>query len=319
VWKGSKEAQWLSLVANDMPVTVWNHDSIKNFRTIITAADPGESVEELDLTEKRIGETLQGDQDVPVAEYKTWQSARELVGNLNTDRVNVINVPGLAGDADLDHPYYFYLWTWKDILEAVKDRDYLRFIVVLMDELNDVFPSQQELTKPFWGVVAKYMPKILGQMRKNNAFLYGAAHSTHDCHHVFWKVKSNSIIYMSGANIDKAKSPDIEQAEVNKYSRGQFVMPGFTVANFGELATPRDLLWVPDSPYRKVRVRWAADVPDLLEETEEEEDVDPKEVRQEYKTGLAKHMYEELGWRQSDIAEVLEVQQPQVSKLVNSD
>lgn len=321
VWKGSREAQWVTLLANDIPVTLWNHASIDELRTVVTSANPGEKPDRLDLTRERIPETVMGGRDVQSVRVEEWGSAEDLVERFDVGRVNVVNVPGVASGFDFKYPYYFYLVTWRDLMDATVSRNYSRILVMLMDEINEVAPSQEELRKPYFNVVAVQMPKIWAQMRKNNVFMYGAGHSTHDCHYMFWKVKSNSVIYMSNATVKKDISPEISQKKVNRFDRGEFVMPGFTWGDFELLRGPEVLPWMPGSDQRKFRVRWDADIPDLLDEmTDDDDEVDEVDVDQARKVErkmFAHKIHNQAGVEQQDIAEALSLDPSTVSRWIS--
>jgi len=273
LWKGSKEAQWLNLVANDMPVTLWNHENITDFKPIIRSAYPGQEPEVVNLENKTIDKTLKGKKDVQAVRIREWSDPEWLVDNPDTDRANVINIPGSNSKFDSKKPRYFYLKTWRNIMYHLRTRSYGTPIMFLGDEWNEVMPSQSELRKPFFNVVATMMPKDLAQLRKNKVFLYGAAHGTHDCHHMFWKVKANSIIYMRRANVKKDISPLVDQQKVNNFNRGDFVMPGFEKSRFEMAYEKEDLDWIPDNRNRDFRLLWRIDE-SIVEDDEDDEEED---------------------------------------------
>jgi len=303
LWRGTKQAQWANFLANDVPVTVWNHEGIEDFEAFVTAKNPGEPSDSVDLEEKGV-------------EFESWESAEELVAGLKQDRVNIVNVPGLQGDTgQTDYHLYFFRMMWHDIVEALIDRQWLRFVTFIGDEWGDVMPCQQQLRKPFYSVVAEMFPPKLSQLRKQNCFLYGAGHSTHDLHYFFWKIKSNSIIYMSGANVKDDVSPEIKQSIVSRLGRGEFVMPPKDKEHFELSYETEDLGWVPEDNYRRLRLDWTSDAPDRLGE-EEEGQRSEMDIRKE----VARSLYESdsVELSQQEIADGLDVSQQLVSKVVNA-
>lgn len=275
VWKGSKEAQWINFVANDIPVTVWNHDSMEEFDAFVTAKTPEGEPDEVDFSSKTV--EFKGKERQAI-EVDTWQDAEDLVANFDRERVNVVNIPGLAQLTEYKYPRYFFMKTWKDVLFRMVDRRYLNFITMLGDEWNEVAPPQQQATNPFNKIVSDQMPPIYAQLRKNNVLLYGAGHATHDLHYTFWGVKANARINMRGANIKPKLDPAIDQNTVNSLDRGEFVMSGFEMSDFALLKEGNDLDWIGgegEDDYRvKFRVDWEADIPDYLGEEKDAENLE---------------------------------------------
>ena len=293
MWRGTKQGQWLNLVANDLPVTIWNHEGIEDFKAVITGGKPGEPAEEVNLEEK----------DVHI---KTWETADELINRLDSDRVNVINVPGLQGDTgQTDYHLYFFRHMWLNIIDALIERDWLQFVTLIMDEMGDIVPSQQQLRKPFYSLVAEMLPPKLSQLRKQNCFLYGAAHSTHDIHYFFWKIKANSIIYMSGANVKTDISPEVKQSVVSRLDRGDFVMPPKDKDHFKLPYVAEDLDWVPESNRRKFRLRWNSNAPDWLgEDGKEEQEISVEEVKSAFRRTVIKELYFDREYSIRDLADL---------------
>jgi len=261
MFRGTQEAQWLNFCANDIPVTVWNHEKIQGFKSVVTGnKQAGEQEKEIDLTEK---------EDVRI---KSWGDEDELVDSLDGGRVNVINVPGLHSDEDED--VYFFRKTWVNIFDALIDRDFGDFVTFLLDEAGDIFPSQQVIRKPFYKIVRSLPPK-LAQLRKNNVFLFPAAHGTHDMHYFLWKIKSNSIAYMSGAIVKNELSPAVDQGIVNKLKRGSVVMPGPDKEHFKMPKIIDDIDWIPENVERRVRLKWSFEgLPDWVSEDDEDDKVE---------------------------------------------
>lgn len=312
LFRGTQEAQWLNFAANDIPVTIWNHEKIKNFKTEITGSKKKqEKSRNIDIEE------------IENVEIKTFKDAEHLIDNAKFGRLNVINVPGLNSDDDED--VFFFRQMWVNIFDALIERDYGDFVTFLLDEAGDIFPSQSTIRKPFYKVVRRLPPK-LAQLRKNNVFLFPAAHGTQDMHYFLWKVKSNSIAYMSGAKVHNTLSPQIKQSKVNKFDRGDLVMPGPDKEHFKLPSTIDDLDWIPEGVDRRVKLRWSYDVlPDWVSEEEEDDDVEKykkkaaklREEKRELRNKLAVWLYEnsDLSQQQVTDLDVVEVSQSQFSKI----
>lgn len=301
LWRGTKQGQWANLLANDIPVTLWNHDSLENFEAIITGENPGDKPRYMDLDNKDV-------------QIETWNSARELVGRLDSQRVNIVNIPGLQGDmGQSDHHLYFFRHMWLNIVDALIDRDWLRFVTFIGDEWGDIMPCQQQLRKPFYKLVAERFPPKLSQLRKQNCFLYGAAHSTHDVHYFFWKIKSNSIIYMTGANVKSDLTPEVKQEVVSRLDRGEFVMPPKDKDHFTLPKVAEDLEWIPESNKKKFRLKWNSNAPDWLGENKKDVEVEnidqiPKsfvnDIERDVKIQWVKYLHKELDMSYQEITEV---------------
>lgn len=290
VWRGTEQAQWASLLANDVPVKLWNHEAIDDFEAFVSREN-GE--EDIDLEEH--------------VEIETWSNEQELIKSMDNQYVNVVNVPGINGDTS---EKYFFRRTWVEIVRAVKDRrNVYNFFALILDEVGDLWPCQQQLRKPFYGLVAEELPSILAQLRKNNCFLYVAGHSTHDMHYFVWKIKSNTIMYMAMATVKKNLHSEVDQGIVNSLDRGQFVVPPKDRDKFDLAYEAEDLEWVGDGYFR---VDWNAECPDLLEQ-EEKAEIDSVEdiperfvetITREEKKKYASYMYEELDMSYREIGDV---------------
>jgi len=252
MWRGTKQCQWVHFLANDTKVILWNHDSIHDFEAYITAENAQINETVVDLEQHNV-------------EVRTWETADELIGSLEDDVVNVVNVPGLEEQSQ--QSLYFFRKQWIDIFDALIERRSGDMVCFLFDEIGDVIPSQQQLRKPYYKLVAEFLPPKLSQMRKKRVLLYGAAHATHDTHYFFWKIKANSILYMSNSVVKKNVTPSVDQEDVNALDRGQFIFPPKTDPISFALPYLADSLdWIPDRDSAFLNVDWSADIPNLLEE-----------------------------------------------------
>lgn len=256
-WRGTKQCQWALFLSNDIPVTIWKHDTIQNWETYIQGSrKQNKNKQNLDL------------QDIDNVEVKEWSNPKDdLVEKFRSKRVNVIYIPGL--DNTQDHQKYFFMKKWVDVFDALIKRSYGDFITMLGDEFGDIFPSQQELRKPFSQAMRDLPPK-LAQLRKNNVWLFVASHNSHDMHYFLWKIKSNSVGYMRRGIVKNSISPNINQAGVNSLDTGAVMMPGPDKATFQLKKEVHELSWMPDNKDQKLRVDFSYDIPNLLKKDEED-------------------------------------------------
>jgi len=166
------------------------------------------------------------------------------------------------------------------------------------------------LLKPFYKLVAEDTPPLLAQLRKQNVFMYVAAHSTHDLHYFVWKIKGNTIAYMSNAKVQRDIHTEVDQSKVNRLSRGEMVVPPKDRAEFYLAYEVSDLDWVGSDA--KFRMSWEADIPDLLEDGKEVKVKDKNqipnkfisEIQKEVKVDWVKYMHKELEMSYKEITEV---------------
>jgi len=253
MWRGTKQAQWKHVLANDVEVVLWNHSSINEVDAFISSEKSGEQETSVDLSQHGV-------------EMRSWENADEVVQGLVEGKLNVVNIPGLTGDKS---DMYFFRKKWVDIFTALTERRSGRMIVFPFDEIGDVVPSSSQLRSPFYSLIAEDLPPKLAQLRKKRVMLYGAAHSHHDIHHFLSKVKANTILYMSNSIVNNQVTPSVDQGTVSGLDRGEFVFPPRTKpANFDLPAMPESLDWIPSNSERMLNLDWSYDAPDLLDSDE---------------------------------------------------
>jgi len=258
LWRGTKQCQWVHFLANDTKIVLWNHEAINNFEAFITAEDGTDDPDPVDLSQHGV-------------EIREWSEPQDILDNVEPDAVNVINVPGLENNEQKD--LYFFRKQWIDVFDALIERRSGDMICFLFDEIGDVIPSQQQLRKPYYKLVAEFLPPKLSQMRKKRVLLYGAAHATHDTHYFFWKIKANSLCYMSNAVVKNNVTPSVDQADVNSLGRGEFIFPPKREPVTFALPYLADSLdWIPDRDSALLAVDWTADIPDLLSDGDNHDD-----------------------------------------------
>lgn len=296
VWRGTSKAQWVSFLANDVPVKLWIDDNIDDLQTFVSHED---NVEEVDITSRS---------DVVTERF---EDAQGLGDDFTSEYINVVLVPGMDKPNTEKYEKYYFRKTWNDILGSLIDRlNVAEFVSVLMDEVGDLWPSQQQLRKPFYKLVAEDLPPLLSQLRKQNVFLYPAGHSTHDMHYYIWKIKANSLIYMAMSVVKGNIHPTLnqEQGEINSLDRGGYAMPPDSFNNF-KLAYEAEDLDMVDGGY--IRNKWSMEIPNLLEK---DNDDSSKGMS---KAEAAAHVYEETSYSQSKAADIYSISQSALSQELN--
>lgn len=300
IWRGTAQAQWAAFEANDIPVKLWLDDSISDLRAWVSKQD---SITDIDLEEK-------------IDEIEHFEDPEDLITKASKEHINVVQVPGLMGEK---HEKYYFRKRWIDILKAlVNRRDVANPFSFFTDEGGDIWPCQQQLRKPFYKLVAEDTPPLLAQLRKQMVFMYIAAHSTHDLHYFVWKIKGNTIGYMSNANVQRDIHTEVDQGKVNRLSRGQVIVPPKDRGTWKLAYEAEDLEWVGKNG--KFRVSWEADIPNLLDE-EEDEKINPERVKNDAKKKIAKRLYndyDELGLTQDDLCEIMDLGKGTINSAVNT-
>jgi predicted Zn-ribbon and HTH transcriptional regulator len=155
--------------------------------------------------------------------------------------INVVNIPGVFGEGKEGRAYF----TEKiiDILEEIIRRENTyNFVDFFTDEAGDIWPCQQQLSGDQYTQVAERTPPLLSQLRKQNSFLYCAAHGTQDMHYFVWKIKSNTICYMNGSNV-KSFHSEISQSSVNRLDRGSMWVAPKSLEEYALAYEENDLEW----------------------------------------------------------------------------
>lgn len=301
LWRGTKQAQWDNLLANDIDIVLWNHESIENFDSFITTEETGEKARTVDLEKK--GVTI-----------NSWKDPKNLIKRINKNVVNVVNIGGLNTIKKSD--LFFFRKKWVELMKALIQRRSGSVIAFLFDEMGDVAPCQGQLRKPFHKLIAVDMPSLLAQMRKKRIFLYAAGHSTHDMHFYLWKIKSNSLLYMSGSVIKKQITPQVDQSIISKLNRGDFVMPPADKGHFNLPREANDLDWIPNNYYNELNLDWTSNCENYLDAEEDEEQMTEMDIKKK----LAKQLYNDdnLDLSYRDIGDLLDISKDTVGNVINN-
>lgn len=259
-WRGMLNCSWIGLAANDIPITLWMHESINDYEFIVR----GSKREGIDSQEINI----ENAEDVDV-EIRQFEDAEELVENAEVDRVNVYYFPGEKSHDEIE--YYFFLEQQRQLAEALNNRDWGDNVTKIDDEFGNV--GTEDDSKPFHRLVKYALPSEYEDFRKNGINEIGAAHSTSEVHYKFWDVKFNNLIYMPGATVKKSKTPQVDQGAVNNLPRGHFVISEgmFDKDHFEKPTLPHEgISWMPRKKSRKMIMRMNADIPNIVPQSEQE-------------------------------------------------
>jgi len=227
LWRGTEQGEWIKFLANGEKVTVWNHETVDGVRV--------KKSEKHKVTKKNL-------EEIPNVQVRTWHNPETVVQQSDQDRVNIVNVPGVFGHGKEGRAFF----TEKiiDILEQIVRRENTyNFVDFFTDEAGDIWPCQQQLSGEQYDLVAQRTPPLLSQLRKQNSFLYLAGHGTQDMHYFIWKIKSNTICYMSNSKV-KNFHTEVSQKKVNRLSRGEMIVPPVDRESFALAYEEEDLDWV---------------------------------------------------------------------------
>lgn len=280
LWRGTEQGEWIKFLSNDEEVTVWNHKHLDRVR--VKASDSTE-VEYLEL------------EDIPSIEVKEFEDADKVVKESSKDRINVVNIPGLFGHGKEGRTFF----TKKniDILEAIVRRENTyNFLDFFTDEAGDIWPCQQQLSGNQYEQVATRTPPLLSQLRKQNCFMYLASHGTQDLHYFVWKIKSNTIAYMSNSKVKNFHS-SVDQWKVNALDRGQVIVPPKDKEKFALAFEEDNLGWVDG---RHIDLVWEDS---LDEKFESEEDEEEDKLTKTEEASVGRKIYDKLKDDEKDITQ----------------
>lgn len=237
LWRGTEQGEWLKFLANGEKVVVWNHKYIDKVRV--------KRSEKHKVTKQSLDET-------PNVEARTFSQAKEVVQNSSQDVINVVNVPGLFDDGEEGRVFFT-----KKIIQVLKNIVYrentYNFVDFFTDEAGDIWPCQAQLEGERYNLVAKDTPPLLSQLRKQNSFLYAAAHATQDMHYFLWKIKANNICYMRGSNVKNFDS-EISQKSVNRLNRGQMWVSPKSLEKYALAYEEEDIEWTKDDEHLDLQI-----------------------------------------------------------------
>jgi hypothetical protein len=274
LWRGTEQGEWIKFLANDEKVVVWNHKTIDRVR--VKRSDRQEVKKQL------LEET-------PGVEVREWSDPETVVQESSQDKINVVNVPGLFGNGK-DGRAFFTRQIINVLEEIIRRENTYNFVDFFTDEAGDIWPCQQQLSGEQYSLVAERTPPLLSQLRKQNAFLYAAAHGTQDMHYFVWKIKANTICYMSNSKVKKFHS-EIKQKWVNQLGRGEMWVPPKSKEEYALAYEEEDLDWVNE---QHVDLQIEDSLEEYLEDEEDEdENVDGRKKGNMSKSEAARKVWEE--------------------------
>src|SRR6056297_432963 len=242
LWRGTEQGEWIKFLANGENVTVWNHESVDRVRVKVS--------DRASVTKKDLDQ-------VPGIIVKEFSDPSTPVEQSSQDRINVVNIPGVFGKGKEGRAFF----TEKiiDILEQIIRRENTyNFVDFFTDEAGDIWPCQQQLSGDQYNQVAERTPPLLSQLRKQNSFLYAAAHGTQDMHYFVWKIKANTICYMSNSKVKNFHS-EVSQKKVNRLSRGEMVVPPMERIQYSLAYEEEDLKWIEDDEHVDLQIKDSLD------------------------------------------------------------
>jgi len=259
LWTGQKSCQWIIPAAQNLPVTLWMHDTIKDFEFYTTGSKRDDIESQLvDLERKE-------DLDV---EIKTFEEPREIVEDIDVNRINVYYLPG--ADKGEKGKYFFQKMNYK-LAHALNTRTYGDHITWNADEIQNIAPDKQK--KPFYDVQMNLLPNEWEDFRKNSVSKRGTGHGYGEMNWKFYGVKCNGICYMQGGKVH-SEHGQINQSIVNNMARGEFVVNGFEAGEFEMPESPKNVFgWIRDHKDVELRMNMEADIPDVRPTPEDLESV----------------------------------------------
>lgn len=259
-WRGQASCQWILLAANNLPVTLWFHESFEDYRFYKTGSKR-KGIESSDIN-------VEGVKGIDV-EVKWFKDAEDLVERCSPDRANVYYFPtsesprGRKGEKEK----YFYQKKHVELFSSLNNRPWMDHVSILNDENDNVFGDD---TKGALYTLQEFeLPGEVEDFRKNRISHMGATHGHQSVHYKYHNVKVNDRVYMRRAKVH-SQDQDVDQGIVNSLKRGQFVIPGFDKDSFDMPYLPHENIeWMPDEEEVKLRMDFKASIPDIRPEEQE--------------------------------------------------
>ena len=249
LWKAQTSCQWILLAANDLPITFWMHESVDNYQFKLTGSKRS------GLKTRKIDPERMGGIDI---EFKTFEEPKEIVENINPNRVNAYFIPGSSGS---EAEKYFYQKTTLELCKALNQRDYGDHITLNWDEIQNEAPDKTK--GDFYELQMSSFPTEWEDFRKNRITLRGTGHSHNE---VNWKLHKNKVtgtVYLKKGQVH-SRHTQVDQALVNNMSPGEFVVDGFEPGTFKMPKLPeKEFGWMPDHPDVKLKMEVKYSVPDI--------------------------------------------------------
>jgi len=249
LWTGQKSCQWIIPAAQNLPVTLWMHESIEDYQFFTTGSKKdGIESQVVDIERKQ-------DLDVKI---ESFEEPEEIVEDIDVNRINVYYIPG--ADQGEKEKYFFQKMNYK-LAKALNEREYGDHITWNADEIQNIAPDKQK--KPFYDLQMNLLPNEWEDFRKNGVSKRGTGHGYGEMNWKFYGVKCNGICYMQGGKIHSDHS-QINQGIVNNMSRGEFVVNGFEAGEFEMPTSPKKAFgWIRDHEDVELKMKITSDIPDV--------------------------------------------------------
>ncbi|MFB6115337.1 MAG: helix-turn-helix domain-containing protein [Candidatus Nanohalobium sp.] len=255
-WRGQTNCSWIGLAANDLPVTLWIHETIEDFKFKLRGSKrEGIDSREIDIEDAE-------DVDVNVRQFS---GPEELIKDAEIDRINVYYVPGEKFEDKKE--FYFFLDHERRLAKQLNEREWGDPVSKYDDEFGNL--GTEDDSYPYHRLIKYRIPNEYADFRKNGVKEVAAAHSTSEVHYKFHDVKFNNLIYMRGAKVRNSKDPEVDQSNVNSLDEGHFVISEglFDKDHFEEPTYPHQgISWMPKKQSRKLVMEMSFDIPNIVPE-----------------------------------------------------
>lgn len=259
LWRGQESCQWIIPAAQDIPVTLWIHETIKDYEFFTTGSLEA-GIEEQSITIYR-----KSDLDV---EIKRFEDPEEIVDDIDRDRLNVYYIPGSGGT---EKDKYFNQKKNLELAEALNNRRYGDHITWNVDEIHRIAPDMRK--KPFHEIQMQRFPDQWQDFRKNSVSMRGTGHGYSEINWKYYNNKANGIAYMQGGKVHGDHSR-IDQGAVNDLGRGEYVVNGWEPGEFKLPDNPKKVFgWIRDHEDVELKMDYTAEIPDIRPTPEDVESV----------------------------------------------
>lgn len=259
MWTGQKSCQWIIPAAQQIPVTMWMHETVKDYEFFTTGSKKDEIPEQkINLKEK---------QDLDI-KFKSFDEPKEVVEDIDAGRLNVYYIPGADGG---EKEKYFFQEMNHRLSKALNERKFGDHITLNADEVQNICPDKNR--KPFYDLQMNKFPHEWQDFRKNSVSMRGTGHGYAEINWKYYDLKANGIVYMQGGKIHK-NHRQIDQSTVNNMKRGEFVVNGFEPGTFQMPVPPAERFgWIQDHPDVELKMKIEAEIPDIRPKPEDLESV----------------------------------------------
>lgn len=204
LWRSSADCQWTLFPDTKKNVVFWLKKGVK-FQLIDRNTEKKVRLEDY------------------VYEVREWETAADLVQNLDREKINVVQTIPYSPLNPAQH--LAFCWEWVSIFYELNIRIWKQTVSVFYDEFEDMVP--EGVGKEFWNAELSFSG-IIRALRKNGVSSFLAAHSLQEVH---WRIKKKIRyrLYMKGAEPDSKTK--IKQ-NLSRLGRGQGILEGDAFERF---------------------------------------------------------------------------------------